>query len=93
MSDLIFAHRHIDGDFLIEMTIHRVPKDADYPEGVKYSLVAIDRETGKRLLGFDNHERRGHHMHVGRKERAYAFVDEWRLIEDFMKAYERLRRK
>jgi hypothetical protein len=92
VSDIIFEHRHVDGNYVIEMTIIRVKKDADYPEGIKYSLVIIDRTTGKRVLGFDNHERRGHHIHKGKKEIKYSFVDEWTLIEDFTKEYEKIRR-
>jgi hypothetical protein len=93
MPDIIFEHRHIDGKYLIEMKIIRIKKDTHYPEGIKYSLVAIDRETGKRMLGFDNHEKRGHHLHRLTRELPYDFIDEWKLIEDFNAEYEKMRKR
>lgn len=93
MPDIIFEHRHIDSNYLIEMRIIKVEKDKYYPDGIKYSLVAIDRRTGKRVLGFDNHERKGHHMHRLGKEFRYDFVDEWKLIEDFNLEYEKIKKR
>ena len=93
MSDIIFAHKHVEERFVIEMKIVRVRKNSDYPEGIKYSLVVIDRKTAKRILGFDNHERRGHHMHRLGRELPYEFVDEWKLIEDFNKEYDKIKRR
>ena len=93
MEDIIFEHKQIDNGFLVDMKIRRVKKDEYYPEGVKYSLVVIDRKTGERLLGFDNHERKGHHIHKLKREVKYNFVDEWELIEDFNKEYENIKRR
>lgn len=78
---------------MIEMKIVRVRKDVDYPDGIKYSLVVIDRKNAKRILGFDNHERRGHHMHRLERELPYVFVDEWKLIEDFNREFEKIKRR
>ena len=91
MSEPIFQHKEIDGKYLIEMKIIKVKKDKDNPEGVKYSLVAIERKTKKRVLGFDNYERKGHHMHKSGRETKYKFIDEWQLIEDFMKEYTKIK--
>ena len=93
MDDIIFEHKQIDNGYLIDMKIIKVGKDKYYPEGIKYSLVVIDRKTGKRILGFDNHERKGHHMHRLKRELNYYFVDEWKLIEDFNKEYEKIRKR
>ena len=41
-------------------------------------------------MGYDNYERKGHHVHKGGKEIPYEFVDEWKLIEDFQKDVEKL---
>ena len=93
MDEVIFEHKQIDNSFLIDMRIIRVEKDKNYPEGVKYSLVAIDRKTGKRILGFNNHERKGHHIHRLKRELKYNFIDEWKLIKDFNEEYERMKRR
>lgn len=93
MPDIIFEHKQIDDGYLVEIKIIKIPKDEYHPEGIKYSLVAIDRKSGKRMLGFDNHERKWHHMHKLGKESNYDFVDEWKLIEDFMKEYEKIKER
>lgn len=93
MEDPIFESKHIDGRFIIDIKINKVKADKYFPEGIKYSLVAVDKETGKRLLGFDNHENKGHHMHVLKFEKKYDFVDEWKLVEDFNNEYEKLKRR
>ena len=93
MEHLIFESKHIDGGFLIDIKIYKIKADKAHPEGIKYSLVAVDRHTGKRVLGFDNHEHKGHHMHVLKFEKKYNFVDEWKLIEDFNHEYEKIKRR
>jgi len=93
MGDIIFEHKQVDNGFLVEMGIIKVEKDAYCPEGIKYSLVVIDRKTKKRILGFDNHERKGHHIHKLNRELEYGFIDEWKLIEDFYKEYEKIKRR
>lgn len=75
----------------MDIKIMKVEKDKYTPEGIKYSLVAIDIKTKKRVLGFDNHERKGHHMHKGNREIKYNFLNEWKLIEDFMEEYKKLK--
>lgn len=81
MPELIFGHKHIYKNYIIDITIYRVPKDPHHPEGYRYSLVLI--KDGKRILGYDNYEGKGHHIHKGEREIAYDFIDEWKLIEDF----------
>lgn len=88
MPEHIFDYKQIDNGYIIEMKITKVEKDEHYPEGIKYSLVIIDRKTKKRILGFDNHERKGHHIHKLDREIKYDFIDEWKLVGDFMKEYE-----
>ncbi len=48
----------------------------------KYSLVYIF--NGRRLIGYDNHERKGDHRHHRSVTRPYAFKSVDRLIEDFL---------
>tara|TARA_B100000315_G_C14437613_1_gene523155 strand:- start:345 stop:635 length:291 start_codon:yes stop_codon:yes gene_type:complete len=93
MEDIIFEHKQIDNGFILDMKVIRIPKDKFHPEGIKYSLVMINKKTGKRLVGFDNHEKKGHHIHRLKKELPYEFVDEWKLIEDFNKECEQMKRR
>ncbi|MBI2129127.1 hypothetical protein HYU07_02715 [Candidatus Woesearchaeota archaeon] len=88
MSELIFSHKHRDKNYIVEIDIYKVEKDEFHPEGFQYSLALI--KDGKRVLGYDNHERKGHHIHRGNMELPYEFVDEWKLVEDFQKDIERI---
>lgn len=42
-------------------------------------------KNNKRILGYDNHERKGHHKHIHNKEFPYNFEDIDKLISDFYK--------
>tara|TARA_Y100000310_G_C20692499_1_gene823256 strand:- start:863 stop:1147 length:285 start_codon:yes stop_codon:yes gene_type:complete len=84
----VFEHKHKEGKYTIEIKIYKVVKNESHPEGFQYSLVLI--KEGKRILGYDNHERKGHHIHRGNRELPYEFVDEWKLIEDFQKDTEKI---
>ena len=88
MMEPVFEHKHKYKDYIVDIKVYRVPKDKYFPEGFKYSLVLI--KAGKRILGYDNHERRGHHIHRGNRELPYEFVDEWKLIGDFQKEVEKI---
>ncbi len=88
MAKLIFDHKHRYKNYVVQIKIYKVPVDKFHPEGFHYSLVLI--KEGKRILGYDNHEKKGHHMHKGDKELPYEFVDEWKLIEDFQKDVEKI---
>ena len=93
MSEPVYEYKHNDNGYLIEIRILRVDKDSDYPEGIKYSLVAIDRKTKNRVLGYDNERGKGHHMHRQGREMPYEFTDEWKLVEDFYNEYEKIKRR
>lgn len=83
MSELIFEHKHGHKNYIVEIKIYKVLKDKWHPEGFHYSLVLI--KDGKRVLGYDNHERKGHHVHRSGKEMPYEFADELKLMDDFYK--------
>ena len=53
-----------------------------YPDGVKYSLLCLNIETGKKLL-MDNHFPKGPHIHFGKVEKKYNFENIDRLFNDF----------
>jgi len=94
MAEEIFIHKHVeDNGDIIEMHILKVPKTPMRLEGINYSLVYIRK--GKRLVGYDNFEGHGeklrHHRHVKYHVEPYTFVDEWKLIEDFMEDVEKVR--
>jgi hypothetical protein len=56
---------------------------------LKYSLVYI--REGKRVIGYDNAEGKGHHRHYKGKEVAYDFRNVDLLIEDFYEDVEKVR--
>lgn len=66
----------------MEQSIHAVPLDNRYPDGVKYSLIFLDSKTGDRVL-LDNHQPKGPHVHLGQEEISYEYVDDERLLTDF----------
>ena len=72
----------VQGKYVLEQTIHAVPLDNRYPDGVKYSLIFLDAKTGDRVL-MDNHHPKGPHVHLGEEEIPYEYVDDEKLLTDF----------
>ncbi len=72
----------VQGRYVLEQSIHAVPLDNRYPDGVKYSLIFLDSKTGDRVL-LDNHQPKGPHVHLGQEEISYEYVDDERLLTDF----------
>lgn len=70
---LLFRYKFIlkDGE-IVAVKAWAVPRSARMPEGVKYSLVYIDRNR-RRVLGYDNAEGKGHHRHEGAEETNVEF--------------------
>ncbi|WP_333652298.1 toxin-antitoxin system TumE family protein [Dissulfurispira sp.] len=66
---------------IVGVKVWAVPKSADKPHEYKYSSVYIRR--GKRILGYDNAERKGDHRHYKDKEMPYNFKGIDKLFEDF----------
>lgn len=88
-SELVFHDKKVlDRNHLMEIRIWKVKKDNYNPEGFHYSLVLI--KNNKRVLGYDNHERKGHHKHVHDKEIKYNFKSIDKLIEDFNEDLKRM---
>ena len=86
----IFYRKNIEsnGD-IVEMKIWKVPESKRVPSGLKYSLVYI--RDGKRIIGYDNAEGKGHHRHYKNKEVIYNFRGVDNLIKDFYEDVEKLR--
>ncbi len=76
----MFKRLYENGD-IIEIKAWKVEQSSDKLHGFKYSLVFV--RDGKRVIGYDNAERKGDHRHYKGKEYQYHFrgIDE--LIEDF----------
>lgn len=70
--------------YLIEITVHQVAEDARYRDRLKWSLICIDRISGKRVL-MDNHHPKGPHQHIDDVESLYQFSDLDTLVSDFRK--------
>ena len=80
--------RTVEG-IIVEFTVWRVTRSAWYPEGFKYSFVAV--REGVVLVGYDNHAPKGHHRHFERKEEPYEFRGLDELRADFRRDLEKVR--
>ncbi|MBI5884162.1 MAG: hypothetical protein HZB91_13790 [Elusimicrobia bacterium] len=69
----------------MEMKVWSIPADVRHPEGVRYSLAFIPRGHRHPFVLYDNHHPKGHHRHVGGRERPYDFHGVPGLVEDFRK--------
>ena len=72
-----------------ELKVWDVPRSAHYPEGLKYSLFLVSKESGLVIVGFDNHKPKGPHLHHEGKELSYLFRGIEQLIEDFWRFAEK----
>jgi len=85
----ILHTKEVKGDEIVEIKIWQVPKSADRPHGVKYSIAYI--KGGERLLGYDNAESKEDHRHYGNKEEPYRFNSIWDLLRDFKNDLRKIR--
>lgn len=67
---------------ITEMKVYQVPRTPSTPRGYKYSLVYVF--NGQRLVGYDNHERKGDHRHHGDETVPYVFTSLETLVKDFL---------
>jgi hypothetical protein len=70
--------------YLIEISVHQLPKSPRYVDGLKWGLICVDQLTGRRIL-MDNHHPKGPHIHVDKRELPYNFRDLDQLVIDFRK--------
>ena len=70
--------------YIIEITVHELPKMDRYPDGLKWGLICVDQISGKKIL-MDNHHPKGPHIHVDDQELPYEFRDLDALVNDFRK--------
>lgn len=76
-------HEFSKVEALAELKIFEVPVSRHYPDGLKYSLFLVLKDSGKILVGFDNHKPKGHHLHINLREEVYEFSSIELLVKDF----------
>lgn len=82
-SKVQLLHRSVDIVAVAELKVWKVLVSHDYPEGLKYSLFLVLKETGEIVLGFDNHRPKGHHFHQGKRQESFNFISVDHLIDEF----------
>lgn len=70
--------------YLIEISIHQLPKSDKYRDGLKWGLICMDQQTDKKVL-MDNHHPKGPHIHIDEDEMPYDFKGLDQLVADFRK--------
>ena len=89
-SSLIYSDKRITPENdIIEIKIWKVPRNKDFVEGIKYSLVYIHKS--KRILGYDNERGKEHHEHKYDKERRFEFTTWNELLIRFKNEVNKLR--
>lgn len=78
---ILHQKKQLPDGSIIEMKIWKVPITPFIPHGLKYSLVYI--ENNKRVIGYDNAERKEDHRHFKGKEEKYTFKSVKKLLNDF----------
>ena len=86
LNGYIFTYKD---DYTIKITAKQMPLSAQYPLGLKYSMVLLDRD-GTRIYGIDNkvhndkHKAARDHKHIlGDRIQPYNFTDVGQLFSDF----------
>lgn len=79
---VVLTHKASSRLGIFEVAIWRVPVNRFYPEGIKYR--AWLSEAGKTIFGFDNHQPKGPHLHIGEREVGYVFRGISALREDIL---------
>jgi len=74
----------------VEIKLWKIRPTPDKSKGYKYSLVYI--VEGKRVIGYDNSERKGDHRHYGYREEPYPFTTLRQLTDDFLADVEQFKR-
>ena len=87
--DIIFGHKQIlDNGDILDIKIERIERTKDYPEGIRHSLVYVRDNIN--LVRFDNHHGQKSHKHIKGKKLPYEFIDEWKLVGDFLEDLNKL---
>ena len=87
---LFHSKRDYENGEIVEFKAWEVPRSGIRPEGIKCSMVYIDT-SGRRILGYDNAEGKGHHCHVGDEEIPIEFGSIGELLLKFLNEVGHLR--
>jgi len=68
--------------YVVEISVHQLPKSKQYEDGLKWGLICVDQTTGGRVL-MDNHHPKGPHIHINDDELPYDFRNLEQLVTDF----------
>ncbi len=68
--------------YVIEISVHQVPRSNLYQNGLKWGLICVDQNSGRRVL-MDNHHPKGPHIHIDDQELPYVFESLDQLVADF----------
>lgn len=68
--------------YVVEISVHQVPKSERYVDGLKWGLICVDQVTGMRVL-MDNHHPKGPHIHIDDDELPYDFRGLDQLVTEF----------
>lgn len=68
--------------YIVEISVHQVPKSEKYRDGLKWGLICVDRVDGQKVL-MDNHHPKGPHIHIDDVELPYDFRGLDQLVVDF----------
>jgi hypothetical protein len=71
----ILPHMTREDEALVEISVYKIPQSESYPEGVKYAMFLVLKNSGQVLIGFDNHHPKGPHIHLHDVEHEYDFID------------------
>lgn len=82
-SKIQVIHGNLEEIAIAELKVWKIQKTLHYPEGLKFSLFLVWKESGEVIVGFDNHKPKGPHLHKHNREESYEFKDVDQLIEDF----------
>ncbi|HXP76678.1 MAG TPA: DUF6516 family protein [Stellaceae bacterium] len=82
-ATLIVYERRIDATAgIMEIKVWRVPNPVR-PSAHEYKYSLFYGRRGLRLVGFDNEQGKGDHMHVAGVEKPYSFASLDQLLVDF----------
>ena len=94
MIKLLLHDKRIYEDGSIqERIVWIVPMSERNPEGVRYRLVFIPKGALEPSVLYDNHHPKGHHKHIYSDEFLYDFSGIEKLLADFKKDIEEVKRR
>lgn len=79
---VILNHQDGKRQAIFEFVIWQVQRTKEYPQGIKYRAWLA--EEGKTIFGFDNHNPKGPHLHIGEQEVGYVYRGLQALREDII---------